>query len=129
MRAGPEPQSGTSCAAGGPPQVAELRAAFEVLDALVAVRIEERRGGPAGRPLGIEGDGEGLPSLERFAGVGPLAELVTLAGLSAAEAVVLVAAVAPLVDERFAVRYGALTDRPSVLGLTGEVACPAAGDG
>ncbi|KRC88791.1 hypothetical protein ASE25_13255 [Terrabacter sp. Root85] len=122
MRAGPEPLSGTSRSAGASPQVAELRAAFEILDALVAVRIEERRGGPAGRPLGLEGDGEGLPSLDRFAGVGPLAELVTLTGLSAAEAVILVAAVAPHADERFAVRYGALTDRQSVVGLTGEVA-------
>ena len=69
MRAGPEPQSGTSRAAGGPPQVAELRAAFEVLDALVAVRIEERRDGPAGRPLGIEGDDRHEMGQQRPGGV------------------------------------------------------------
>jgi hypothetical protein len=103
--------------------VAELRAALEMLDALIAVRIEERRGGPAGRVLGIDdGGSEGLPPLDRFDGVGPLAEVIALAGLSTAEAMVLVAAVAPYADERFAVRYGALTDRPGVVGLTGEVA-------
>ncbi|MFI7480975.1 ATP-binding protein [Kocuria sp. M1R5S2] len=107
---------------GAAAPVAELRAALELLDALIAVRVEERRGGPAGRRLGIEGEGEGLPPLRRFDGTGPLAEVIALTGLSAAEAVVLVAAVAPFVDERFAVRYGGLTDRPGVAGLTGEVA-------
>ena len=106
-----------------PAPVAELRAALEVLDALIAVRVEERRGGPEGRVLGIDDTGsEGLPPLERFAGVGPLAEVIELAGLTPPEAMVLVAAIAPYADERFAVRYGALTDRPGVVGLTGEVA-------
>ena len=130
MRAGPGQGSRAaspdrSAASGGhdvPREVAELQSALELLDALVAVRIEERRGGPEGRRLSIDGDGEGLPPLERFAGTGPFAELVRDAGLSAAEAVVVLAAVAPHADERFAVRYGALTDRPSVVGLTGEVA-------
>lgn len=98
--------------------VTELRAALEMLDALIAVRVEERRGGQ----LGIEGAGEGLPDRCRFEGVGPLAEVVATAGLTTAEAVVLLAAVAPYVDERYAVRYAALTDRPGVVGLTGEVA-------
>jgi hypothetical protein len=102
--------------------VAELRRALEMLDALISVRIEERRGGPDGRALGIDHEGEGLPSLDRFDGVGPLAEVIALAGLSPAEAMVLVAAIAPYADERFAVRYGALTDRPGVVGLTGEIA-------
>lgn len=98
--------------------VRELRAALEMLDALIVVRIEERRAGA----LGIDGKGEGLPDRRRFDGVGPLAELVATADLTVAEAVVLLAAVAPHVDERFAVRYGELTDRPGVVGLTGEVA-------
>jgi hypothetical protein len=106
----------------GAAAAAELRAALEILDALIEVRLEERQGGPAGRTLSIDGGGEGLPDLGRFAGSGPLAESIALAGLSAAEAVVLTAAVAPYVDERFAVRYGALTDRPGVSDLTGEVA-------
>lgn len=106
----------------GPAAVTELRAALEILEALVALRVEERRAGAAGRPLGIEGSGEGLPDRRRFDGVGPLAEVVATAGLTVAEAVVLLAAVAPYVDERFAVRYGELTDRPGVVGLTGEVA-------
>ncbi len=102
--------------------VAELRTALEILDALIQVRVEERRDGPAGRPLGIDGTGEGLPDRARFAGVGPLAQAITVAGLDAAEAVVLVAAIAPYVDERFAALYGQLTDRPGVTALTGEVA-------
>ena len=101
---------------------AELRAALEALDALIAVRVEERRGGPAARPLGLEGVGEGLPSRRRFDGVGPLAEVIALSDLNDAEAVVLVAAVAPYVDERYVALYAGLTDRPDVRGLTGEVA-------
>ena len=101
--------------------VAELRAALEILDSLVQVRIEERRAGPGGR-ICIDGSGEGLPDRRRFDGVGPLAEVIAMAGLTDAEAVVLVAAVAPYVDERFAQRYAALTDRPGVTSLTGEVA-------
>src|SRR5262249_9663780 len=101
---------------------AELRAALEILDALIQVRLEERRGGPTGRTLSIDDSGEGLPPRHRFGGAGPLAEAISLADLTAAEAVVLTAAVAPYVDERFAALYGALTDRPGVSGLTGEVA-------
>lgn len=102
--------------------VAELRSALEVLDALVQVRLEERRAHPDGRALGIEGAGEGIPDRRRFDGVGPLAQVIARAGLTDAEAVILVAAVAPYVDESFATRYAALTDRPGVTGLTGEVA-------
>src|SRR5439155_3155634 len=36
--------------------------------------------------------------------------------------VVLVAAIAPFIDERFAAMYGGLTDRPNVTALTGEIA-------
>lgn len=105
-----------------PAPVAELRAALEVLDALVQVRIEERRAGPHGALLSIDGVGEGLPDRRCFDGVGPFAEVVALADLTAAEAVVLLAAIAPAVDERFVTRYAALTDRPGVTALTGEVA-------
>ncbi|HQX88689.1 MAG TPA: hypothetical protein PLE20_13715, partial [Ornithinibacter sp.] len=114
--------------------VAELGAALEMLDAVIRVRAEERRGGPAGRPLApslVEGSGglegaaaadEGIPPLERYDGGGPLAATIAMAGLGPAEALVLVAAVAPFVDERFAAAYATLTDRPGVTGLTGEVA-------
>lgn len=105
-----------------PAPVAELRTALELLDALVQVRIEERRVGPAGTPLSIDGAGEGLPHRRCLDGVGPLAEVIAMADLTDAEAVVLLAALAPYVDERFGVRYGALTDRPGVTALTGEVA-------
>ena len=101
--------------------VDELRGALEVVDALVSLRLEERRGGP-GHRAPPAADGEGLPPRRRFGRVGPLAEVIAGAGLSDAEAAVLVAALAPHVDERFAVRYAALCDRPGVRGLTGEVA-------
>ena len=113
------------------PPVRELHAALEMLDAVVQLRIEERHGGVTGRPLRAPADPcpgasrpdrEGIPPLTRYAGEGPLATAVTTAGLDASEALVLVAAVAPYVDERFAVAYGRLTDRPGVVGLTGEVA-------
>lgn len=100
----------------------ELRAAIEALDAVVQLRLEERRGGLDGRRLSIDGDDEGIPPLSRYDGTGPLAAAIGMAGLSAPEALALVAAIAPFVDERFAAAYGALTDRPGVVGLTGEVA-------
>ncbi|HRA25289.1 hypothetical protein, partial [Ornithinibacter sp.] len=122
----------TRSAVGAP--VAELGAALEMLDAVIRVRVEERRGGPAGRPLapfpatgsggeaGSAAADEGIPPLERYDGGGPLASTIAMAGLGPAEALVLVAAVAPFVDERFAAAYATLTDRPAVTGLTGEVA-------
>lgn len=105
-----------------PAPIAELKAALEVLDALVQVRIEERRPAPHGARISIEDAGEGLPDRRRFDGVGPLAEIIAVAELTDAEAVVLLAALAPHVDERFIQRYAALTDRPGVTGLTGETA-------
>ena len=97
-----------------PAPIAELRAALEILDALIQVRIEERRTGPDGRRISVDDAGEGLPDRRRFGRIGPLAELIATAGLTDAEAIVLLAAVAPYVDERFAMRYGQLTDRPGV---------------
>jgi hypothetical protein len=105
-----------------PAPVAELRTALEMLDALIQVRLEERCGGPCGRRMSIDDEGEGLPDVRRFDGTGPLAEIITAAGLSAAEAVVLTAAIAPYAEERFDALYGMLTDRPGVAALTGEVA-------
>lgn len=103
--------------------VAELRAAIEMLDAVVQLRLEERRGGIVERPLSVETpDDEGIPALSRYEGTGPLAAAIGVAGLTAAEALILVAAIAPSVDERFAAAFGLLTDRPGVTGLTGEVA-------
>lgn len=101
--------------------VEELRAAVESLEAVIAVRLEERRGGPTARRLGLDGP-EGIPPVTRYRGTGPLAEVIATGGLTAAEALVLVAAVAPQVDEKFDALYGRLTDRPDVRGLTGEVA-------
>ena len=106
---------------GGPPSpVDELHEALAVVDALVSLRVEERRAAPGDRLTGAT-DGEGLPPRARFGRVGPLAELIAGAALSDAEAVLVVAALAPLVDERFAARYAELSHRPGVRGLTGEV--------
>ncbi|RHW23368.1 ATP-binding protein [Nocardioides immobilis] len=102
--------------------VDELRAALETLDAMLCLRAEERCASPGGHRLTVEGFGEQLPDLDRYDGLGPLAATIAAAGLTAAEALVLVAALAPEVDERFAARYTALTDRPGVTGLTCEVA-------
>ena len=107
-------------AAAAPP-VAELRSALEALEAVIAIRLEERRGGPTARRLGLEGP-EGIPPVTHYRGAGPLAEVIATGGLTAAEALVLVAAVAPQVDEKFDALYGRLTDRPDARGLTGEVA-------
>jgi len=102
--------------------VAELRRALEALDAVIQVRIEERQGGVLQRPLASDAEDEGIPALERFDGVGPLAAAIAMAGLTAPEALVLVAAIAPHVDERFAAAYALLTDRAECPGLTLEVA-------
>ena len=101
--------------------VGELRAALESLEAVIAVRREERRGGPAARALGLDG-GEGIPPAAHYAGQGPLAQVIAAAGLTAPEALALVAAVAPYIDEKFDALYADLTDRPGTTGLTGEVA-------
>ncbi|WP_421742315.1 ATP-binding protein [Cellulomonas sp.] len=101
---------------------AELRTALEALEAVVAVRLEERRAGPAGRLLGLDAVDEGIPDLARYRGQAPLARVIADAGLSAAEALVLVAAIAPHVDEKFDLRFAELTDRRDAVGLTGEVA-------
>jgi hypothetical protein len=102
--------------------VRELHAVLGLLHDVVRLRIEERRGGPEHWALPEPDGDEGIPPLERYAGEGPLAVTVELGALTAAEALVLVAAVAPFVDERFAAAYALLADRPGVGGLTGEVA-------
>jgi ATPase family associated with various cellular activities (AAA)/Winged helix domain, variant len=111
-----------------PDALAELRAALGWLEELVAVRLEERRAAAKGgratdllaRPL-EQGDTEGLPSREAFGTTGGLAQLIDGYGLTAAEAVVVLAALAPEADEKFDVLYGLLDDRGGT-GLTGEVA-------
>jgi AAA+ superfamily predicted ATPase len=109
-----------------PAAAAELERALAALQALVLLRLEERRATTAGprldaliaRPLGQDG-GEGLPPPEAFAGTGPLAQLVETYELTPAETVAVLAAVAPEVDEKFDLLLGALADRPAD-GLTGE---------
>ena len=112
----------------------ELREALEALEALVAIRLEERGATSAAasgppharlgelveRPLGLPG-GENLPPARAFAGDGPLGRLVQTYELSTPETVAVVAALAPEVDEKFEALYAHLSDRPDPRGLTGEV--------
>ena len=111
-----------------------LARALVALEALIALRLEERGATSAGatgpprarlsellsRPLGLDGD-EGLPPAEAFAGEERLDELVKAYELSVPETVAVVAALASEVDEKFDVLYAHLGDRPEAVGLTGEV--------
>jgi hypothetical protein len=95
------------------------------LQKLVWLRLEERgalRARPTleellARPLGLDDDS--IPALERLA-AGPLARLIERYGLDPLETVAIVAALAPELDEKFDVLYGALVDRPGSVGLTVE---------
>jgi ATPase family associated with various cellular activities (AAA) len=109
----------------------ELQEAVEALEALVSMRLEERGvvvAGPPGarlrglvqRPLGLAGS-DNLPRARTFEGDGPLARLVSAYDLTVREAVTVVAALAPELDEKFDVLYGQLSDRGDAPGLTGEV--------
>jgi len=102
--------------------IAELRRALEALDAVIQLRLEERQGGVLQRPLAIDAEDEAIPSLDRYEGCGPLAATIAMTGLSAPEALVLVAAIAPSIDERFLAAYGLLSDRANTPGLTLDVA-------
>src|SRR5215208_2578155 len=93
----------------------ELRSAIEAFEALASMRLEERgaiAAGPAEarlrelarRPLGLPGS-DNLPPVKTFAGEGPLGKLVDGYDLTDAEAVAVVAALAPEVDEKFDVLY------------------------
>ncbi|MGH9152745.1 MAG: ATP-binding protein [Acidimicrobiales bacterium] len=114
--------SATSAGTEPAEHAAELRAALEALEAVIAIRVQERRGGLSGRLLAIDGPDEGIPPLSRYHGRAPLAQVIAAAGLTASEALVLVAAIAPHVDEKFDRLYAELTDRPGAVGLSGEVA-------
>ena len=109
-----------------PAHVAELDRALTAVELLIATRLEERRSGTG--PDGLFGRrpppsaGEGLPLLAEFTGSGPLGEVVRAGHLSAAEAVIVTAALAREVDARFDAMFARLADRPGVTGLTGEIA-------
>jgi hypothetical protein len=99
--------------------LAELRRALEALSEVIAARLEDG--------AGAEKSDE-LPPRSVFEGDGPLGGIVADCGLSAAEALVLVAAIAPEADPRYAALYGLLGSRfGGSAALTGEVACTLAG--
>jgi hypothetical protein len=110
------------------PHAEELRLALDAVRAVISQRLDER-----GRRLGLDGstsggpasgwDDEGLPPLSAFAGSGPLATVIADCALEAPEAVVLVAALAHEIDERFATLLQLLTERPAARGgFTAEAA-------
>lgn len=110
-------------------QAEELRRALDALRTVIARRVAERGGRlPSDSHLPVEGgpsdlDGEGLPPLSAFAGTGPLATVVADCRLQPAEALILVAALAHEIDERFAVLLPLLSERPQPGAiLTGEAA-------
>lgn len=112
---------------------AELQRSFEALAAVVAIRLEERRSGPASHVPGspradVASPDEGVPPLSVHRGDGPLARIIDGCSLSAAEAVILVAAIAPEIDDAVGRWFGELGGRSETGGrsemgaLTGEVA-------
>lgn len=112
----------TTARAHLPEPVRELRRALAALDAVIAVRYEERQGGPRERRLSIEGADQAIPPVTQYVGVGPLAELVATAHLNDAEALILTSTLAEHIDEKYCALFAGLTDRPEATGLTGEVA-------
>lgn len=91
------------------------------LDALIGVRLEQRAGDAIARPSDDDG-ADALPAAATLRAHGPLADVMSTAGLSPAEALVALAAVAPAIDERYDALYRRLSDRQDAPGLTGDVA-------
>jgi hypothetical protein len=104
-----------------PVHAEELSRAFNALAAVVAIRIEERRAGPLERTKPDVVD-DGVPPLDAFRGSGPLGAIVEGCSLSAAEALILLASLAPEIDESVRRWYVELGGRPDSSGLTGELA-------
>ncbi|WP_408635674.1 ATP-binding protein [Phytohabitans suffuscus] len=80
------------------------------------------RTGAAARPAAAADRAGRAPAGHGLRRLRPLAEVVRAGHLAVAEAVVLVAALAPEVDPRFDALFGCLADRPDQPWLTGEVA-------
>jgi hypothetical protein len=111
-----------------PGHVVELQRGLAALAAVLGARLEERL--PEGSPRPSLGEDlpplsgpEALPPAEAFRGDGPLGTVVGDLRLDAADAVILTAALAPDVDERYAALYTMLNGRPGAPpALTGESA-------
>jgi hypothetical protein len=104
-----------------PDHAAELRRAYDAFAAVVAIRLEERRGGSAVRDADTAAD-EGIPPLDVYRGGGPFGATVGGCSLSAAEALILLAAIALDIDETAGRWFAELGGRTGSNGLTGEVA-------
>jgi hypothetical protein len=106
-----------------PDHAEELRRAYEAFAAVVAIRLEERRAGSLlrGEESGAAAD-EGIPALDVYRGSGPLGATIAGCALSASEALVLIAAIAPEIDETAGRWFAELCGRTGSIGLTGEVA-------
>lgn len=101
----------------------ELASALDALDALLVVRLEERKAAGtidllSGRVAFTGRDR--IPKRSTYLGDGPLAKLCDHLPLSDIELLLLVAALAPYVDERYARLLASLSDRPGADGVTGE---------
>jgi ATPase family protein associated with various cellular activities (AAA)/winged helix domain-containing protein len=106
--------------------VAQLRRALAALSAVLGARLADRLPArPTPLPVGEElpplSGPEALPDVAAFAGDGPLGTVVGDVPLDCADALILTAALAPDVDERYASLLGLLSGRPGTpTGLTGE---------
>jgi hypothetical protein len=111
-----------------PGHVAELQRALAALAAVLGARLDERLPEGAARPsLGSDlpslSGPEALPAPAAFAGEGPFGTVVRDVGLDVPDAVILAAALAPEIDERYAALYTLVSGRPGAPpGLTGESA-------
>ncbi len=106
--------------------LAELERALGGLSAVLGARLAERLPEPMATPapdssLPQLGGPEQLPPASVFEGDGPLATIIDDVGLKVGEALILAAAVAPEIDERYAPLTALLSGRVGApAGLTGE---------
>ena len=106
-----------------PDHAEELRRAYNAFAAVVAIRLEERRAGSMLRSEAPDAAAdEGIPALDVYRGSGPLGTTIGGCSLSAREALILLAAIAPEIDEIADRWFAELCGRAGSTGLTGEVA-------
>jgi hypothetical protein len=106
-----------------PRHAEELRRSYEAFAAVMAIRLEERRAAPGLSSRSSDAShNEGIPPLDVHRGSGPLATTISGCSLSANEALILIAAIAPEIDELVGRWFAELTGRSGSCGLTGEVA-------
>lgn len=98
---------------------ASLERSLSALETVVADRIARRSGGE-GRDA--PRDPPAIPGLDYYTRAGPLGDLVVQAELDAADALIVIAALAPTIDAKWRGWYRQLDHKTTDLGLTIEVA-------